>query len=261
MGVQDQVLRTDIAYSTVDRIVVRGFDLAKELIGKVNLGDMAFLEIMGRLPTPQESAVFNALMVTLVEHGITPSALAARLTYLGAPEAIQGAIAAGLLGLGTVFVGTIEGAARMLQEALSEAPPETELEAVAARVVADYHRRHAIIPGLGHPIHKPVDPRAPRLFEIAEQNGFAGRYVQLMQLIQREAERRYEKILPVNATGAIGAVASELGIPWQICRGLGVAARAIGLLGHLLEEMRQPMARAIWLRVDEEATRHMRPSA
>jgi citrate synthase len=148
----------------------------------------------------------------------------------------------------------------MLQEALSEAPPEIELEALAARVVADYHRRHAIIPGLGHPIHKPVDPRAPRLFEIAEQNGFAGRYVQLMQLIQREAERRYEKILPLNATGAIGAVASELGIPWQICRGLGVAARAIGLLGHLLEEMRQPMARAIWLRVDEEATRHMRPS-
>src|SRR6476620_675434 len=96
-------LRSDMAWSNAERIVVRGHDLAEDLIGKVALGDFAFLELKGRLPTPQESAVFNAITITLVEHGLTPSAIAARLTYLGAPESIQGAVAAGLLGLGGRF--------------------------------------------------------------------------------------------------------------------------------------------------------------
>lgn len=254
-------LRSDIAWSAPDRIMVRGYDLASDLIGRVNLGDMAFLELMGRLPTPQESAVFNAMLVALVEHGLTPSALAARLTYLGAPEALQGAVAAGLLGLGTVFVGSLEGAARMLQEALRDAPADADLEAIAARVVADFAARREPIPGIGHPIHKPIDPRTSRLFAIAAENGFAGRYVELIQLIAAEAERRFNRSLPVNATGAIGAVASEMGIPWQVCRGLGVMARAVGLVGHILEEMRQPIAEEVWFRVEEEATAHLREAA
>lgn len=261
MASKRRTLRSDIAWSAPDRIVVRGYDLAGELIGRVNLGDMAFLEIMGRLPTPGESAVFNAMLVALVEHGLTPSALAARLTYLGAPEALQGAVAAGLLGLGTVFVGSLEGAARMLQEALRDAPADADLNAVAARVVADFAARRELIPGIGHPIHKPIDPRTPRLFAIAAEHGFAGRYVELMQLIAAEAERRFNRSLPVNATGAIGAIASEMGIPWQVCRGLGVMARAIGLVGHILEEMREPIAGEIWARVEEEATAHLRGAA
>jgi len=254
-------LRSDIAWSAPDRITVRGYDLASDLIGRVNLGDMAFLELMGRLPTPQESAVFNAMLVALVEHGLTPSALAARLTYLGAPEALQGAVAAGLLGLGTVFVGSLEGAARMLQEALRDAPVDADLKAIAARVVADFAARRELIPGIGHPIHKPIDPRTSRLFAIAAENGFAGRYIELIQLIAAEAERRFNRSLPVNATGAIGAVASEMGIPWQVCRGLGVMARAVGLVGHILEEMRQPIAEEVWFRVEEEATAHLREAA
>src|SRR5256886_12323995 len=109
-------LRSDIAHSTADRIVVRGHDLV-DLIGRVSLGDVAFLELKGRLPTPQESTVFNAIAVALVEHGMTPSAIASRLTYLGAPESLQGAVAAGLLGLGDRYGGSVEGVARMLQEA------------------------------------------------------------------------------------------------------------------------------------------------
>jgi citrate synthase len=246
-----------MGWSTPDRIVVKGFDLPNELLGKVDLGDMAFLELMDRLPTTQESIVFNALLVALVEHGLTPSALATRLTYLGAPESLQSAVAAGLVGLGTVFVGTIEGSARMLQEALPGASPgvspDVDLDILAGDIVDQFRQRQAIIPGLGHPVHKAVDPRTPRLFTIAADNGLSGLYIDLIQRIQQEAERQYSRTLPINVTGAIGAIASELGLPWSICRGLGVMARAIGLVGHILEEMREPMAREIWFRAEEEA--------
>ncbi|HEX6506095.1 MAG TPA: citryl-CoA lyase [Chloroflexota bacterium] len=246
-------LRSEMSSSTPDRIEVRGFDLADDLMGTVNLGDMAFLELTGRLPGEGTSVVFNAMLVALVEHGITPSTIAARLTYLGAPEALQGAVAAGLLGIGSVFVGTMEGAARMLQEALAEGSADDDLEACAARIVREHRERRTNIPGLGHPIHKPTDPRTTRLFALAEQQGLAGQYVALMKAVREEAVHQSGRELPINVTGAIGALAGEMGIPWQICRGLGVMARAVGLVGHVLEEMRQPMAAEIWRRVEEES--------
>ena len=249
-------LRSDLAFSTPDRIVVQGHDLAEDLIGKVGLGDFAFLELKGRLPTPQESTVFNAIAITLVEHGMTPSAIATRLTYLGAPESLQGAVAAGLLGLGERFGGPVEDAARMLQQAFEAADEDVSLPSLAQRLVAAQRETKRPIPGVGHPLHKPVDPRTPRLFQVAAENGFSGKYVELMQLISEEASRSYGRQLPVNATGAIGAIASELDIPWQVCRGLAVMARAIGLVAHLQEEMREPLAAEIWSRVEEEASDH-----
>ena len=225
-------IKSDLGWSTRERIVVRGKDLPGEILGQLNLGDMAFLELMGRVPNAQESRLFNAMVVTLVEHGITPSALAARLTYLGAPEAMQAAVAAGLCGLGSVFVGSMEGVARMLSE----------------NADVDQMKR---VPGLGHPLHKPVDPRTTRLFQIARETGFYGKYCERMEAIGRQRN------LVVNATGAIGALACELGLDWRAVKGLGVMARAIGLVGHLLEESRQPMAEAIWHQVEEQATRHI----
>jgi citrate synthase len=133
----------------------------------------------------------NAILIALVEHGLTPSALAARLTYAGAPESRQAAVAAGLCGLGSVFVGTTEGAAVMLNQALAEDDGTLDLSVTAARIVADFRARDAIIPGLGHPFHKPIDPRTPRLFEIAAESGLAGRYVDLIQRVGHEAENRW----------------------------------------------------------------------
>ena len=259
---KNKPIRSDIGWSTPDRIEVHGKSLPDEILGHLNLGDMAFLQIVGRLPTPQESNVFNAIAVALAEHGITPSALVARLTYAGAPESLQGAVAAGLCGLGSVFVGSTEGTARMLYEALplgTKGTTDADLERIARETVAAYRERGQIIPGLGHPLHKPVDPRAPRLFQIAKDNGFSGDYIRLEQLICAEAERVAGKMLPVNATGAIGAICCELGLPWKIVRGIGVLARAIGLVGHILEESKNPMAVEIWQRVEDEATQHIRP--
>ena len=245
-------LRSEVAYSTADRIVVRGHDLV-DLIGNVPLGDMAFLELKGRLPTSQESAVFNAITVTLVEHGMTPSAIAARMTYLGAPESLQGAVAAGILGLGSRFGGSVEDIARILQTRLSTATEEADLRQVARDVVQEHRAAKRLIPGIGHPEHKDVDPRVPRLFEVAAANGLSGRHVELVTLIGDEASTALGRKLPVNATGAIGAIASELEIPWQVCRGLAVMARAIGLVAHLQEEVTDPLATEIWSRVEEEA--------
>jgi len=234
-------IRSDLAWSTVDRIVVRGKDLPGEILGHLNLGDMAFLELTGRVPDAKESRLFNAMVVTLVEHGITPSALAARLTYLGAPEALQGAVAAGLLGLGSVFVGSMEGAAKLLSESIAAGKD-------AKAVLAENKR----IPGLGHPIHKPIDPRTTRLFEIARETGHYGKYCRLMEEIAKE------RGITLNATGAIGALACELGLDWKVVKGLGVMARAVGLVGHILEETRAPMAEEVWHRIEEESTRHVK---
>jgi citrate synthase len=254
-------IRSDISWSTSDRIVVRGLSLPDEILGHMSLADFSFLQLTGRRPTPEQSRVYDAILVSLVEHGMTPSAIAARITYMGAPESLQAAVAAGISGLGTVFVGSMEGAAQLLSEALpADAPADTDLLELASEIVATYRAERRIIPGLGHPFHKPIDPRTPRLIEIAEECGYAGRYVELVQLIAVEAQRASGRELPVNATGIIGALCCELGFPWQVVRGFGVMARAVGLVGHILEERTQPMAAEIWARVEDEASAHARPA-
>jgi citrate synthase len=250
-------IRSTLCVSTPDKITVQGLDLPSQILGKLSLGDMAWLEITGKQPTPQQSVVFNALLVTLVEHGMTPMAIATRLVYLGAPESLQAAVGAGLCGLGTVFAGTAEGAARMLQDGLRSAGTRP-LPEVAAAIVADFRAQKRGIPGIGHPLHKPVDPRTPRLFQIARENGYEGRHVELMKLVAAEAERVLKKSLPINATGAIGAIASELGLDWRLCRGIAVIGRAVGLVGHIAEELRNPVALEIWERVDYEAATDLR---
>lgn len=260
---KSEPIRSDLSWSTVDRITVRDLDLANEIMGHINLGDMAFLELTGRKPTPAESKLFNAMAVTLVEHGMTPSAIAARMTIVGAPESLQAAVAAGLLGLGSVFVGSMEHVAVMLETVLpyGRDHAHADLDRLAEEIVERHRADKRIVPGIGHPIHKPVDPRAVRLFAIAVETGFHGPYVDLMVKIKERAEAASGRVLPLNATGAIGALACELQLPPRIVRGLGVLARAIGMVGHIMEETQRPMAIELWHRIDEEASEHARNAA
>ena len=245
-------LKSRMGWSDRDSITVRGFDLTTQLLGKIDLGAMAFLEIKGRLPTPQEAQIFNALLITLVEHGMTPQAMTARLVNLAAPEALQAAVAAGLCGVGSVFAGGSEQIARVLQEAFKNRSEDASIADMAGEIVAEFAARKQPIPGIGHPLHKPIDPRTPVLFAIAEGNGFRGQYVALLEEISKQAAARLNRELPINATGAIGAILCELDFPWRICRGVAVISRAVGLVGHLSEEMENPLAREIWERAEQE---------
>lgn len=259
MSRQNKDIRTDIGWSNADSITLFGKDFVKDILGELNLGDMGFLELTGRFPNPDESRMFNAMVVTLVEHGITPSAIVARMTYMGAPESMQGAVAAGLNGLGTVFVGSIEGAARLLYEAMPTPDANADVQALAKTAVDSFRSAKKTLPGIGHPFHKPIDPRTPRLLQLAQETGFNGPYLKLMLAVSDEAARQSGKVLPVNATGAIGALCCEMGFDWKICRGLGVMARAVGLIGHILEESRNPMAAEIWHSIEARATSHFNP--
>lgn len=253
-------VRSDIAWATPEKVVIHGVNLCDDIVGKLDFGQMAFLQIFARLPSDaNELRMFNAMMVILVEHGITPSTLATRMTYCGAPEAVQASVAAGLLGLGSVFVGSLDNAARMLQEAIPDKRNPGSIPAMAERVVADFRARKEIIPGVGHPFHKPVDPRTEALFKVARETGYYGPHAQLITEIGAEAERVTGRVLPVNVTAAMAAVASHMDIPWKVCRGLAVAARAVGLVGHVIEEMKRPMADELYLRIEHEASAHLHP--
>lgn len=240
-------LRSDLGWSTPSTVRVRGKDLSDELLGVRSFSWVTFFHMTGREPSDDEVAVFDALLVTLLEHGPTPSAMVARLTHLGAPEALQGAVAAGLLGLGNVFGGSAEVVASMLRDA-------HEKERSAADVVSGLRETRQPVPGIGHPVHRPLDPRAERLWAIAVTHEHDGWFVQTMKDIAAVATERTGRDLPVNATGAIGALACELDLPPGSERGLVLIGRAAGLVGHVLEEQRHPLAREIWMRAEREMT-------
>ena len=242
---------SQLGRSDATSVHIGDLDLASDLMGTASLTDMVYLMIRGRLPSDNERRLLDACMVGLVDHGMTPSVMATRLTYLGSPESLQGAVAAGLLGLGSVFVGSIEGCARMLQETVTG--EYTDLGSVAEQIVDQQLRSHGQIPGLGHPVHTPVDPRAERLLQLASGR-VQGSYVTLMHAVRAAANERLSKNLVLNVTGAIGAVLSELGFDWQIVRGVGLVARCAGLVGHLAEEQRNPAARAMWRMVEADVS-------
>ncbi|MGW8762916.1 citryl-CoA lyase [Streptomyces sp. NPDC055815] len=227
---------THIGHSTADSIDIYGYDLCSEIIGHATLADLVFLGARGRLPEGNESKMLNALMVGIAEHGFTPSSMAARLTWLGAPEATQAAVAAGLLGAGSVYLGAMELTARMLQEALAAAPEGQEDGVTAASILDSYAASGEKVPGFGHPTHRPRDPRTARFFELAGQWGFLGEHSLLLQAVHAEMERRRGRLITLNGAGTFGAVLADLGFDWQLIRSVVVAARAVGLVGHIAEE-------------------------
>lgn len=248
---------TSIGTSTRDQIMLLGDDLAADLMGKVSFADLAFRLLSHQEPTPGQRRVFEAVLVALADHGFTPTALASRLTLTSAPESIQGALAAGLLGGGSRFLGVTEDTAAFLHEVLVEVddvPTSPDgWDELARDAVAQRRRDGRLVPGLGHPVHKDGDPRTPVLFELAREEGCFGPYLSLYEAVGRTHADVLGRHLPLNGAGVCGAALADLGLPLELLRGVALLARTAGLLGHLAEEMRRPVGMDVYLTVDRNA--------
>lgn len=246
---------TGIGTSTANSIQLLGHDLAGELLGKVGFGELALWLATQRRPTPQQVRVFEAVLVSLADHGFTPTAIAARLTLYSAPDALQGAIAAGLLGGGSRFLGVTEDCGRFLHEVIaarSEPLPGDDAgwDELALSTLREARAAGLRIPGLGHHVHKQGDPRTPRLFRIAEEEGLYGPHLSLFAAIGRVHPAVLNRVLPLNGAGVCGAALADLGLPLELLRGFALLARTAGLIGQLAEELRRPVANQIFLSVD-----------
>jgi citrate synthase len=246
---------TAIGTSDEQSITLLGHDLAADLLGKVGFAELAFWLVAMRRPTRGELRLFETVLVALADHGFTPTVIAARLTLASAPEALQGAVAAGLLGGGSRFLGVTEDAGRFLADTLSsydgERPAdEAGWDALALSAVTAQHAAGRFVPGLGHPVHKHGDPRTPVIIRIATEEGVRGPHLLLFEAIGRVHPEVLGRTLPLNGAGVCGAALADLGFPPEILRGFALLARTAGLLGHLAEEMRRPVGLQIYADID-----------
>jgi len=249
---------TGIGTSDATSIRLLGHDLAGELLGNTGFGELAFWLATQQRPTPQQVRVFEAVLVSLADHGFTPTAIAARLTLYSAPDALQGAMAAGLLGGDSRFLGVTEDTGRFLASVLatSEGPlpvTEEQWDRLAHQAVVEQRAAGRFVPGLGHPVHKTVDPRTPVIIEIADREGLRGPHLRLFEAIGRVHAEVLGRTLPLNGAGVAGAALADLGLPPELLRGVALLARAAGLLGHLAEELRNPIAPRIYAAIDRNA--------
>ena len=246
---------TALGASSLKTITLLGRDLAEDIMGTVGFGELAFWLATQRRPTPAEVRVFEAVLAALADHGFTPTAIVTRLTYLSAPDSIQGALAAGLLGGGSRFLGVTEDCGRFLHDVLStvygELPAsESDWDALALAAVTARRKANGLIPGLGHHVHKEGDPRTPRLMRIATEEGLFGPHLALFAAIGRVHPRVLGRTLPLNGAGVCGAALADLGLPLELLRGFALLARTAGLIGQLAEELRHPVGNEIFLSVD-----------
>jgi citrate synthase len=254
---------TSIGVSDADSITLLGQDLAADLMGKVSFGELALWLVTQERPTAAQVRVFEAVLVALADHGFTPTAIAARLTYLSAPDSVQGALAAGLLGGGSRFLGVTEDTGRFLAGALAAAgaregggklpADDAGWDALALAAVQEARAGGRLIPGLGHPVHKVTDPRTPVLIRIAEEEGLRGPHLRLFEAVGRVHPQVLGRRLPLNGAGTSGAALADLGLPAGLLRGFALLARTAGLLGHLAEEQRRPLGMDMYLTVDRNA--------
>ena len=235
-------ITTGLGKAELHRVLVCGYDLNKELVGKITFTDMVSLMLRGRLPTENEAKMLNALLIILVEHGMVSHVVAARILFHCAPEAIQGAVAAALCGAGSVHLGSSEWSAKMLVEALPVGGKDADLDAIANSVIDRYAAMKQYIPGIGHRTHAEGDPRAETLYQIARDTGVYGNYCELIQRISRISSEQRKRLIPVNVTGAIASIALDMGFSWQITKAFALIGRTLGALGHIAEEIRNPMA-------------------
>ena len=243
---------TALCHYTQTDVFYRNRNLVTDVLAPGTNADfinVAMAHILGRELGDPELRVLNAILITLMEHGLTPSAISTRSVYMSAPENLQGAVAAGLLAVGSSFVGTVENNARILAR-LVEAP-EAERGGLAETIVQEHRARRAPVPGFGHHLHQPDDPRAVRLLEIGAENGLDGAYVASLRLLSEAVDAARGKHTTINATGATAALLGEIGIPAELMRGISVIGRTPGLVAHIAEEQKRPSGRFIWELVDK----------
>jgi citrate synthase len=234
IGKQDAPF-TAISTSDANSITVRGRDLCRDLIGKMDFADYFFLLLMGKEPDANQRFFINALLVAIAEHGLVPSVQAARMTLVAAPEAIQGAVAAGLLGSGSVVLGSAETAGIFLHD-LVKASEGGNVREIAIERIKEQRRRKAAIPGFGHPQHSGGDPRANVLLKLAKERGLDGPYIGMLHTVADVLPEALGRPLPININGAIPAILLEIGFPVTAMKSVSILARTAGLLAHLQEE-------------------------
>ena len=245
---------TALGAASRELITLLGTDLAADVMGEVGFGELAFWLATQRRPDRGEVRVFEAVLAALADHGYTPTAIVTRLTYLSAPDSVQGAIAAGLLGGGSRFLGVTEDVGNFLHEVLAAAgevpTDDAGFDELALKAVTAQRAEGRFVPGLGHHVHKDGDPRTPRLRQIAREEGNFGPHLALFDAIGRVHPQVLGKTLPLNGAGVCGAALADLGLPLALLRGFALLARTAGLIGQLAEEMRHPVANDIFLSVD-----------
>jgi citrate synthase len=237
IGKQDNPFSA-ISTATPERIVVRGRDLCDDIIGKVDFTSYFWLLVTGHEPSALQKRFADAVLAAIAEHGLVPSVVAARMTYAAAPEAFQGAVAAGLLGCGSVVLGSAEIAGRFLAEIVADGD---DVEAAAARAVARLREGKKPDPRVGHPLHAGGDPRANKLIAMAKDEGAAGRHIAALDAVKAAIPAVYGRALPVNVNGAIPAVMLDVGFPLGALKGISLLARTASLIGHLQEETERPI--------------------
>jgi citrate synthase len=241
IGKQDAAF-TAISTSDADSITVRGEDLCGDLIGKISLTDYFWLLVTGARPSAVQARITDACMVAIAEHGLVPSVQAARMTLSAGPDAWQGAMAAGLLGMGSVVAGSSETAGRYVAEVLADSiKPGADLPTAVRASLEALKAARAKVPGLGHPQHSAGDPRADRLLALADELGVSGDHIACLREIGAQAPGIMNRPLPINVSGAIPALMLDAGWPLEAMKGIPLLARTAGLVAHLYEEALRPI--------------------
>jgi citrate synthase len=243
-----------ISQAYPDRVEVRGRDLSADLMGRLSFTEYFHLLLTGCEPTDDQRFFLDVLLVSIAEHGMMPTNVAARMTLAADPGSLQGAVAAGILGCGPVLLGTADACARLLEKAREKVETGGAPAAVAEEMARAVHASGGKLPGFGHPVHRPLDPRAERILELADARGVSGPHVLLARSFGDAGAGVWGRPLTMNVSMPIAAVMLDLGFPSSIVKAVPILARTASLLAHLAEEQQQPVGFLMAAQAEEAVT-------